>query len=176
MNVLVKLIKNILISVWIIIAIAVTICLLSYNEFNVTVINKNTLLVIDNDELEPDLTEGDLVIAKRESDKKIEIGDKVYFYNGNKSNEYLINIGQVTDKEIVTSTETTYEIEGKAVSGSYVIGKADSATIIHNLGYVVGILQSRWGYMFLIILPAVFALVYEIILIAEEVKKTKKEA
>ena len=107
MKYLIKVIKDLFIGAWIIVAIFVTVCLLSYNEFNIPVFGKTTLLVIDNDELEPEFNEGDLLIIKRESNKKINAGDRVFFYNGNKANEYLINIGEVTDKYAVTSKETT---------------------------------------------------------------------
>ena len=174
MNLILKILKNILIGAWIVMAIFITICLLSYNEYNITVINRNSFLVIENDELEPKYNEGELVIVKRESDKKINIGDEVFFYNGNKTNEFLINVGKVTDKREVTSTETTYEIEGAAVSGAYVIGKADGAKVMPHMGTVLSIVESRWGFMFLVILPTLFATVYEISIIVEEVKKERK--
>jgi len=176
MNLVLKILKNIVIGVWIIAAIFVTICLLSYNEYNITVINKNSFLIIENDELEPKFKEGELVIVKRESDKKINVGDEIFFYNGNKTNEFLINVGKVTGKKEVTSIETTYEVEGQAVSGSYVIGKVDGAKIMPKMGTVLNIVESRWGFMFLIILPTLFATVYEISIIVEDVKKERKEA
>jgi len=167
--------KNALIGVWIVVAIFVTVCLLSYNEFKVPVLGKTTLLIIDNEELEPDYKDGDLVTVKRGSDKKIEIGDTVFFYNGIKTDEYLVNIGEVTDKETVTSTETTYFINDSAVSGAHVIGRTEDANIMNNMGLVLNIFTSQWGFMFLIILPTLFALVYEVVTIAGEVKKAKKE-
>lgn len=175
MKSLLKGIRSLIIGLWIVMAIFVTICLLSYNEYNITVINKNSFLIIDNDELEPKFKEGDLVIVKRVSDKKIEIGDTVFFYNGNKSNEFLINLGVVTDKQKVNDKESTYEIEGKTISGEYVIGKADGSKVMHHAGTALGIVQSRWGFMFLVILPALFAMVWEIIIIVDEVKKAGKD-
>ena len=53
-----KIVKTILIDivigVWFIVALFATICLLSYNKFATTVIGKNTFLIIDSDEMEPD--------------------------------------------------------------------------------------------------------------------------
>ena len=86
--------KDLLLGVWVIIAITVTVCLLSYNEFNVPTFGKTTILAVDNDEMEPKFYAGDLLLIKRESDKKIANQDEVFFYNGNKANEYLINIKQ----------------------------------------------------------------------------------
>ena len=72
---------DIVIGVWLILAIFVTICLLSYNQFQVTTFGKTTLLIVDSDAMEPDYNEGDLLLIKRGSDNKIEVGDKVFYYN-----------------------------------------------------------------------------------------------
>ena len=168
MKYLIKVIKDLFIGAWIIVAIFVTVCLLSYNEFNIPVFGKTTLLVIDNDELEPEFNEGDLLIIKRESNKKINAGDRVFFYN-----EYLINIGEVTDKNAVTSKETTYNINNTKVSGSYVIGRVDATKISPNVGRILGIFLSKWGYMFLVIFPTIFAIIYEILMIVDASKTLK---
>ena len=44
---------DIVIGVWLVLAIFVTICLLSYNKFGVSTFGKTTLLIIDSDEMEP---------------------------------------------------------------------------------------------------------------------------
>lgn len=168
-------IKRILIGIWVIVAIFVTVCLLSYNKFNISVIGKTTLLIIDNNELKPDLKSGDLVLVKKDLDKNIVVGDKVFFYNGNKAKEILINLGDVTDKTTVNDTETTFEIEGKPVSKEYVIGKFTDSKKIAYLGLALKIFESRWGYLFLVILPTLFAFVYEIFKIVEEVKSARKD-
>ena len=61
-------ILDIVIGIWLIAAIFVTICLLSYNEFKVSTFGKTSLLIIDSDEMEPDYLEGDLLLVKRNSD------------------------------------------------------------------------------------------------------------
>ena len=170
----VKFLRNLLIGVWIIVALFVTVCLLSYNDFNVTVLGKTTLLVIDNDELSPAYNDRDLVLIKRTTDSKIEVGDKVFFYNGDNALEYVINIEEIAEKEVVNPKETTYKIKDALISGNYVIGRTEDAKVIPNLGLALNIFTSQWGFMFLVILPTLFALVYEIITIVNEVKAAKK--
>ena len=167
--------KDFLLGVWVIIAITVTVCLLSYNEFNVPTFGKTTILAVDNDEMEPKFYAGDLLLIKRESDKKIANQDEVFFYNGNKANEYLINIGAVEDKFAVSTKESTYTINNTKVSGSYVIGRVNATKIIHNLGYLYSIFTSKWGFMFLIIFPTIFLIMYEILMIVDAAKALKTE-
>ena len=176
MDKVLKLLRNLVIGIWIIVSIFVTICLLSYNDFNITVLGKNTLLIMDNDELEPEYKEGALIIVKRQSNSKINIGDKVFFYNDSNSIEYLINIGEITDKEQVTNKETTFKIEDLLVSSEFVIGKADEVKVMNHMGTILGIFLSRWGFLFLVVLPTLFAVVYEVIMVVEEAKKKRKEA
>ena len=67
----------IVIGIWLLVAIFVTVCLLLYNEFKVTTFGKTSLLIVDSDEMEPEFLEGDLLVVKRNSDNKINVGDRV---------------------------------------------------------------------------------------------------
>jgi len=170
-----KFLLEILIGCWFVVAIFVTVCLLSYNSFNVTTLGKNSLIIIDSDEMEPNYLEGDLVVVKRNSDSKINIGDEVFYYNAAKNSNVLVLYNSVQEKEAITKTETTYTIDGEKVSGQYVIGKADSAKVYHKLGTILSVLTSQWGFMFLIIFPTLFAIIYEIMMIVALAKNKTNE-
>ena len=170
-----SLILDILIGVWLVLAIFVTICLLSYNEFKVTSFGKNTLLIIDSDAMEPDFIEGDLLIIKRNSDNKINIGDKVFYYNSAMNSNVWIYLDTVQDKIPVTRDETTFVLNDTSVSGEYIIGKVESAKVYHKYGTYLGIFTSRWGFMFLVIFPTLFAIIYEIMMIVEARRELKME-
>ena len=72
---------NLIVIVYVVIAITVALCLLNYNEYNVTEFGDNTLILITDDSLEPEYVEGDLVIATKENLDEVEVGDKIFFYN-----------------------------------------------------------------------------------------------
>ena len=169
-----KILLEIVIGCWFLVAIFVTVCLLSYNSFNVTTLGKSSLLIIDSDELEPEYMEGDLVIVKRNSDSKINVGDPVFYYNAAKNSSVLVLYNTVQVKEPITKTETTFTIDGEKVSGQYVIGKAETAKVYHKLGTILSIFTSQWGFMFLIIFPTLFAIIYEIMMIVA-LSKTKTD-
>lgn len=169
-----NLLIDIVITVWFLVAIFVTVCLLSYNEFKVTTFGKYSLLIIDSDELEPDFLEGDLLVVKRNADNKINVGDKVFYYNSMMDSSVLIFSDTVQLKTPVTKTETTYTLDGEMVSGEYIIGKIDTAKSYHKLGRILGIFTSKWGFMFLVIFPTLFAIMYEIAMIIE-LSKDKSE-
>lgn len=167
-----KFLLNVVITIWLVVAIFTTICLLSYNEFKVTTFGNKTLLVIDSDELEPDVLEGDLLVVKRNSDNKINVGDRVFYYNSAKNTNVMVYNGIVQDKQAVDRKETTYTIDGEKVSGEYVIGKIDNSKTYHKIGMLLNIFTSKWGFMFMVILPTLFAIIYEIMMIFDTAHKT----
>ena len=164
---------EIVIGAWLILAIFVTICLLSYNEFRVSTFGNTSLLIIDSDEMEPDFNEGDLLIIKRGSDNKINVGDKVFYYNSTMDSNVWIYYDTVQEKKPITRDETTFTIDNEEVSGSYVIGKADGAKVMHKAGTFLAIFTSRWGFMFLVIFPTLFAIIYEIMMIVDARREMK---
>lgn len=168
-------ILDVVVGIWLVLAIFVTVCLLSYNEFGVSTFGKTSLLIIDSDEMEPNFLEGDLLLLKRESDNKINVGDKVFYYNSAMNSTVLIYLDAVQSMEPVTRDETTYMLGGQKVSGQYVIGKASSAKVLHKWGNYLHIFTSRWGFMFLVIFPTLFAIMYEIMLIIEAAREAKNE-
>ncbi len=176
MNKVGKVIRNILIGIWFVIAVFTTACLLSYNDFKVSTFGKNSLIIINDDEMEEaGFNEGDLLVVKRNSDAKINVGDKVFYYNTNKDSDVNIFTDEVQEKEAVTKTETTYVLNGKKVSGDYVIGTFNNTKVYHHLGTVLGILTSKWGFMFLVIFPTLFGTIYEVIMIVDLAKSNKEE-
>jgi len=167
-----KFLRNLVVIIYIIIIIFVTICLLSYNKYKVTEFGDNSLIIIDED-LATDFQKGDLLIVKKNNNKDIKLNQKIFFYTtaGGKVN---INYGSVVEKEDITATETTYTLEGNYnISSEYVIGKGETATVIPKVGTVLGVLQSKWGYLLLVVFPTLIAFLYEITVIISEVKEGK---
>lgn len=158
---------DIVIGVWLVAAIFVTVCLLSYNDFKVSTFGSTSLLILDDDSMEPEFMEGDLLIVKRNSDNKINVGDKVFYYNSEMDSNVWIYLDAVEEKTPITRDETSFKLAGKTVSGQYIIGKADGSKVMHHAGTILGIFTSRWGFMFLVIFPTLFAIIYEIMMIID---------
>src|SRR5574344_438579 len=168
-------IKWFLVGVWFIIAVFTTVCLISYNEYKVSVLGNNSLVIIDNNDLKPTFQENDLVIVKKDSQKSYNVGDYIFFYNGIKSNNNSVNYGAITDIQVEDNAEYGFYIGDTKINYSDVIGKVDGSLVYHNIGLFLSIFESQWGFMFLVILPTLFALVYEIYSIVIEVRKNTKK-
>ena len=166
-----KILANLFIIIYAIIAIFVTVCLLSYNEHKVTVFGNYSLIIIDSNEIKGDFQKGDLVIV--DGDVKPNIGEKAFFYNVLSKNE--ITLAEVQNKQEYKTAETTYTFDDDLlVSSSSLIGSANNVKVIHHAGTILSILESKWGYLFLIVLVCLLAFLYEITKAIEDIREYKK--
>lgn len=158
--------------VYIAVAIFTTAFLLNRNDYSVTVFGNSSLFIVNEDELEPNYAANTLLVVNRESNEDIKVGDMIFYYD-TYSNERVIKYNEVTKKEKVTDTETTFITkENKILSGQYVLGTEKSTTNYVLLGSVLNVLQSKWGFLFFILFPLFLAFIYEIYAIVKEVKNS----
>ncbi len=164
-----KIISNTIFTLYIIIAVFVTICLLSYNDYKVSVFGDTSFIIVSDNKLEPVFNKGDLVIIG--NDEEIEVNDQVLYYN-TYNEQIKVRLGTVTDVKKEAS-ETDYSIDGVDYSSKLIIGKVSNAKFMKNAGTVLGIFESKWGFLFLIVLPALLAFVNQIIVVISGIKETK---
>lgn len=168
-----KVLGNCLFIIYAVIAIFVTICLLSFNGYKVTEFDNYSLVIIDSSELEPDYNDGDLVIV--DSSERIRVGNKVFFYNTYEE-DIGISVAEITGIEKVTETEYTYTLTGDyKLSSEYVIGNVEDTTVIPNLGKVLGFLESKWGFLLLIVFPSLMAFIYQITVVFADIREVREE-
>ncbi len=169
--------RNILIVAYAIVAIIVTILLLSYNEYHCSVIGGYTFILVKDEELEPDYKKGDLVLVKETKAKNIEPGDKIFLYRNITTSQYEIKYAQILLKdEQFGEDNIQYILEGNTViNHSDVIGSTEGIKVIPHLGTVLSILESKYGYLFLVVVVSFVAFLYEIYELIMEIKYGGKE-
>ena len=86
----------------------------------------------------------------------------------------LVYQGVIEDKSEIIKTEYTYKIDGESVSSEYIIGTTNSTKAYHKLGTFLSVITSQWGFMFFVLLPMLFAIIYEIMMIVDTNKKNKE--
>lgn len=164
--------KEILIGIWAVIAIFTTVCLLSSNEYGVSEFGDTSLFIIDNRSLEEyGFNKNDIVIVTKGLEKEYTVGDGVFFLSGNKETNSYINYAVIDDVKRVDGGEDAFYFSNNAVAYGKILGLANGCKKFEKLGLILGLLESRWGFMFLIILPTLYAVVYEVYRIIVEVKK-----
>ncbi len=141
MKKLLNILKNLIIIIYILMIIFVTICLISYNNYQVTELGDNTLLPVIDKDLEPDYKVGDLLIIRKEQPTNVGKDEKIFFYK-KRFGETTVNFATVTEAETVTPTEVTFTVEGDyKFSSSNYIGRVSDVVIIPKVGSVLNILE-----------------------------------
>lgn len=147
-----KTIGTFFIVIYAIIAMAVTILLLSYNEYLCSEIGGYTFYIVPDENLEPNYEKGDLLIIKQVKSNKVEIGDRIFLYRNISKSEFEVYNGEVTDK-IEYANHFIYTLDNQyQFDSTYLIGVEDGSMAFHNLGTILAILESRWGYLFCIVI------------------------
>lgn len=168
-----KIIKNMLIVIYAIIAIFATVCLISINDYRVTELGEYSLLYVDKYTRTDKFDKGDLAIVS--SDYEIKVGDEIFFYSAYDKN-IRPTAAKVVAEETINPKESTYSLDNDhELSSQFVIGKVEDATRIPVAGGILSIIQSKWGFLFLIVLPVLIAFIYEIYSIILEIKSNKTE-
>lgn len=172
MGKIVNFFKEILIGIWIVVAIFTTACLISSNDYGVSEFGDKSIFVVDNRSLEEyGFDKNDIIITTKGLEKEYNEGDGVFFYYGNKETRSYINFGVIEKVERVEGAQDAFYFANDQVSYDKILGLANGAKVMKKWGFVLGLLESKWGFMFLIILPTLYAVVYEVYTIAIEVKK-----
>ena len=170
-----KFILGILVTVYLIIAVFLTACLLTYNDYKISIFGDRSLIIVDNNEFEPDYKKGTLLIIQKNANDDIKEGDSIFFYNHYKS-QVSVSYSKVTKTEKITDTETTYTITGdQPISSEYVIGKAATTKSIEGIGSIMKFMESRIGFILVIVFPIAVLFIYEIYVVVKEIVRPEKE-
>lgn len=145
----------------IIYVILMTSILLSKNKFGYTQFGKTTIVSVDmlGERNIKGAKEGDLLLVK--STNNIKKDDLIYYVAVYDEN-YVVRTDVVTD---VTSDDfsSIYTIDRDGLStltNSRVLGK--DAKIYHKLGSVLSTIESRIGFLFLVLLPILVIFIYQV--------------
>lgn len=166
-----KVFLSIVIILYLIVCMVVTKCLLTYNDYMISEISDKTLIIIDEDTKILDYKKGSLLVVTK--DLKVKPEEKVIYYN-TADDKVNIEVGTVELKEKVTENEYTFLIDDNFVSSKFIIGAVDDIKEYKVIGSILGILESKWGYLTIVILPILLMFVCEVHQLIGELKPKKK--
>ena len=166
-----KIVIGVLICLYLVVVIFTTGFLLNKNDYGVSSFLGKYLIAIDDDSLEPDYKEHSLLVIDPVTNNDVEVGEKIFYYD-TYSTKHQIKFTEVTRKEKINEEEVTYSLrDNTLVSSEYVLGSEKTATSLSLLGKILYILQSKWGFLLLVVFPLFLAFIYEIYAIVKEFKK-----
>lgn len=141
--------------------ILMTAVLLCKNKYGYTQFGKYTISPIDlvAERGIEDAKEGDLLIVRNSND--IKVGDVIYYYVVY-NESYIIQSDPVLkiDSDDYSSVYTINHNGEITVASSRVLGK--ERQIYPGIGSVLSVLESRLGFLFLVLLPILVIFIYQV--------------
>ena len=147
-------------------ALGMTILLLNQNDYGVTEISGNSLVIIDEQISNDKYQKGDLVIVKKTNFSNLNVGDEVFTYRTVNNTSYQVTIGTIG--ELYPDDEQLAFENGDGFSIDNVLGKATDT--YSGIGSFLSVVQSRWGFLFIVLVPCFLIFIYEIYALIVEIK------
>ena len=152
-------------------AICITLLLLNYNDYGLTQFGSTTLVIINDDIASENYKKGELVLVKTAKIDNLKEGDEVFVYRIGGKGEVSVELGYVGD---VYLEEDSISFEnGDTFSMEFVIGTADK--VYEDVGMVLSIVESKWGFLFIVLVPCFLLFIYEIYALIVEIKYGEDE-
>ena len=169
-----KVLGTILFVLYAIIAITVTVLLLTYNDYNNSEIGGYTIYIVTDDSLEPEYKQGSILLIKETNDRNVQVGDEIFMYKVLNSSEYEV-ISTTLQGKTQQGSHTVYIVDNEErYASDYFIGKVDDTIVIEGWGYILNLLESRWGYLFCIVVVSLLLFLQEVFELVMEIKYLNK--
>lgn len=168
-----KVVENIIVSIMIVIIIIMSILLLSFNKYKVSEIGNNTLLLLDDKMM--DYSEGSLLVVEKKKNAEYKSGDYIFFYDVSGKNAKTV-LAPIIDLQRTVGNESSYIVgDDYIVEEEYIIGKKENTKEYKKIGKILSVLESKWGNLFLVVIPSFIIFLYETINLIIEIKTLKKK-
>ena len=146
----------------IIYVILITAFILCKNKYGYTQFGDYTLsnvTLLDERNIQ-DTKKGDLLIVKNSND--IKVGDLMYYYAAY-NDTYIIKsdvVRNVEEDDYSALYTVGNEEDPDTIAGARVLGKY--ANTYHSIGDVISVVESRLGFLFLVLLPIMVVFIYQV--------------
>ena len=147
-------------------AISITILLLNYNKYGLTQFGNTTLVIVSDYISSETFKKGDLVLVKSEKIMDLELGEEIFVYRIINSNKVLVEVGKVG--QIYPEEDAVAFENGDIFSNEFVIGTSEK--IYPEIGTYLSIVESKWGFLFIVLVPCLLIFIYEIYALIVEIK------
>lgn len=166
-----KIITSILLIAFFAFTITMTVLLLNFNKFGVTQFEDTSLLIIKKGFSSETYKRGSLVFVESKNIKDYKEGEEVFVYHLDGHGGVNIQLGVVgqvfPDDDAITFTN------GGTYSSEFIMGSGTKT--YPKVGKILSILESKWGFLFIILVPNFFLFVYQLYALIIEIKYGKDD-
>ena len=152
-------------------AISMTVLLLNYNKYGLTQFGSTTMVMINEQISNETFKKGDLVLVKSRKIADLKVGDEIFVYRIISSNKITVEIGKIG--QIYLEEDAIALENGDTFSNEFIMGTSDK--IYNKIGPYLSIVESKWGFLFLVLVPCLLIFIYEIYALIVEIKYGAEE-
>lgn len=156
----------VLLSVFFVFALTMTILLLNYNDFGLTQFGDNTFILITNEISNDEFEKGDLVIVEKRGLDKYNVGDTLFAYRID--SKRMIHVDQGIVGKVYPSENALAFDNGNTYGEEFIAGVPIKK--YEDIGTFLSIVESKWGFLFIVLVPSFLIFLYEVYALIMEVK------
>ena len=166
LKILKSIVLGILMAVYFTFVIVMTVLLLNFNDYGVTEFGNTSMIIINDEISNENYKKGDLVLAKKEKMEKLEIGQEIFAYKTDEKGNVSIDLGKIGN--LYPEEEALSFENGSTYSMEYVAGIPQERH--EKIGQFLSIVESKWGFLFIVLVPSFLIFVYEVYTLIVEIK------
>ncbi len=171
LNVIKKAFLTILLVLFFAFTITMTILLLNVNKYGVTQFDDTSVLIIKKSFSSETYKKDSLVLVERKLIKEYVPGDEVFVYHLDGHGGVNIELGVVG--QVYPEDNAITFVNGGTYSSEFIIGTGEK--IYPNIGLPLSIVESKWGFLFIILVPNLFLFIYQLYTLVVEIKYGKDD-
>ena len=171
LGVIKRIIVSIVLLVFFAFTITMTILLLNFNKFGVTQFDDTSLLIIKKGFTSETYEKGSLVVVESKEIVDYQTGEEVFVYHLDGHGGVNIQLGVVG--QVHEEDDAITFSNGDTFSSEFIIGTGEK--IYPNIGKYLSIVESKWGFLFIILVPNFFLFVYQLYSLIVEIKYGKDD-
>ena len=166
-----KVVLGILLAAFFVFVITMTLLLLNFNDYGVTQFGNKSLIIIRDKVSNENYKMGDLLIVESMKLDEIKENQEIFVYRVEHNGSVSIEVGNV-DKTYSDENAISFE-NGSTYSMDFVVGKATKT--YNNIGKYLAIIESKWGFLFIVLVPCFLIFIYQIYNLIIEIKYNKND-
>jgi len=166
-----KVLSFIFFVIYFVFALIMTILLLNFNDYGVTEFDGTSLIMVNDRISNKEFKKGNLVIVETKKLEEYEVGEYIFTYRIGNDRIPTLQVGKIgtiyaEDKAVAFENGETYGTD-------YIAGVPVKQ--YEKLGGVLSIIESKWGFLFIVLIPVFLIFVYEVYALIIEIKYGNEE-
>lgn len=161
-----KVLSFIFFAIYFVFALIMTILLLNFNDYGVTQFDTTSLILVSDKISNDKYSKGDLVIVESQKIEEYKEGEYVFTYKIGSDRIPTIQLGKIGN--VYLEDDAIAFENGETYSSEFVAGVPTKK--YEKIGGFLSIVESKWGFLFIVLIPVFLIFIYEVYALVIEIK------